>query len=102
MSDFVERLRKDKIKISGSGRKRCFDNTLVERLWRTVKYEGVKLRAYADGWDAEISLARFLWRYGHVRPHRSLGGRTPDVVDIEFATDPSGSELTSTEPVLVQ
>lgn len=101
-SDFVERLRKEKIKISWSGRKRCFDNILVERLWRTVKYEEVYLRAYEDGWDAEISLARFLWRYCHVRPHRSLGGRTPYVVYTETTTDPSRSELTITEPVLVQ
>jgi putative transposase len=101
-SVFVERLRKDKIKISWSGRKRCFDNILVERLWRTVKYEEVYLRAYEDGWDAEISLDRFLWRYGHVRPHRSLGGRTPDVVYTEATIDPSRSELTITEPVLVQ
>jgi putative transposase len=101
-SDFVERLRKDKIKISWSGRKRCFDNILVERLWRTVKYEEVYLRAYEDGWDAEISLARFLWRYCHVRPHRSLGGRTPYVVYTEATTDPSRSELTITEPALVQ
>jgi putative transposase len=101
-SVFVERLRKDKIKISWSGRKRCFDNILVERLWRTVKYEEVYLRAYEDGWDAEISLARFLWRYCHVRPHRSLGGRTPYVVYTEATTNPSCSELTITEPVSVQ
>jgi len=76
-TDFVARLQAEKIRISWSGRKRCYDNILVERLWRTVKYEEVYLRAYNDGWEAEISLARFLWRYCHVRPHSSLGGRTP-------------------------
>jgi putative transposase len=100
--DFVKRLREEKIKISWSGRKRCFDNILVERLWRTVKYEEVYIRAYEDGWDAEVSLARFLWRYCHVRPHRSLGGRTPHMVYSAIATDQSRSELTITEPVLVQ
>jgi putative transposase len=55
-------LKADEIWISWSGRKRCYDNILVERLWRTLKYEEVYLRAYSDGWDAEISLARFLWR----------------------------------------
>ena len=79
-SDFVARLQTEKIKISWSGRKRCYDNILVERLWRTVKYEEVYLRAYSDGWEAEINLARFLWRYCHVRPHSSLGGRTPHEV----------------------
>ena len=73
-SGFVDRLKAAEIKISWSGRGRCFDNILVERLWRTVKDEGVYLRAYSDGWEAEISLARFFWRYGHVRPHSTLGG----------------------------
>jgi putative transposase len=37
-ADFVARLRAEEIKVSWSGRKRCYDNILVERLWRTVKY----------------------------------------------------------------
>ncbi|WP_255448158.1 integrase core domain-containing protein, partial [Synechococcus sp. Ace-Pa] len=78
--DFVARLKAEEIKVSWSGRRRCYDNILVERLWRTVKYEEVYLRAYSDGWEAEISLARFLWRYCHVRPHSSLGGKTPNEV----------------------
>ncbi|WP_231598251.1 IS3 family transposase [Synechococcus sp. CBW1002] len=82
-ADFVARLKGERIQISWSGRKRCYDNILVERLWRTVKYEEVYLRAYSDGWDAEISLARFLWRYCHVRPHSSLGGKTPHAVYTE-------------------
>jgi putative transposase len=52
----------------------------VEFLRRTVQYEAVYLRAYSDGWEAEISLPRFLWRYCHVRPHSSLGEKTPDEV----------------------
>jgi putative transposase len=87
--DFVAQLKAEEIKISWSGRKRCYDNILVERLWRTVKYEEVSLRAYSDGWDAEISLARFLWRYCHVRPHSALGGRTPHEVYTE--TEPCSS-----------
>ena len=88
-SDFVARLQAEEIRISWSGKKRCYDNILVERLWRTVKYEEVYLRGYSDGWEAEISLARFLWRYCHVRPHSSLGGRTPHEVYSE--TDPCSS-----------
>jgi putative transposase len=79
-ADYVAKLQAEEIKISWSGRRRCYDNILVERLWRTLKYEEVYLRAYNDGWEAEISLARFLWRYGHVRPHSSLGGKTPHEV----------------------
>jgi putative transposase len=88
-SDFVARLQAEEIRISWSGKKRCYDNILVERLWRTVKYEEVYLRGYSDGWEAEISLARFLWRYCHVRPHSSLGGRTPHEVYTE--TEPCSS-----------
>ena len=50
-SAFVQRLKSEDIKISWSGKGRCFDNILVERLWRTVKYEEVYLRAYSDGWE---------------------------------------------------
>ena len=59
-SDFVARLREETIRISWSGRKRCYDNILVERLWRTLNYEEVYLHAYNDGWEAEVNLARFL------------------------------------------
>ncbi|MFZ9974991.1 MAG: IS3 family transposase [Vulcanococcus sp.] len=101
-ADFVGRLQAEKIKISWSGRKRCYDNILVERLWRTVKYEEVYIHAYSDGWEAEISLARFLWRYCHVRPHSSLGGKTPYAV--YTATEPSLSrpELTISGAKTVQ
>jgi putative transposase len=88
-SDFVARLQAEAIKISWSGRKRCYDNILVERLWRTVKYEEVYLHAYSDGWEAEVSLARFLWRYCYVRPHNSLGGKTPHEVYTDAEPCPS-------------
>jgi len=101
-SDFVARLQSEKIKISWSGRKRCYDNILVERLWRTVKYEEVYLHAYSDGWEAEISLARFLWRYCHVRPHSSLGGRTPHEVYTKIKPCSSRSELTTSGARSVQ
>lgn len=79
-SVFVARLQAEKIKISWSGRKHCYDNILVERLWRTLKYEEVVLRADNDGWEAEISLARFIRRTCHGRPHSAMGGRTPHEV----------------------
>ena len=100
--DFVARLQAEAIKISWSGRKRCYDNILVERLWRTVKYEEVYLHAYSDGWDAEISLDRFLWRYCHVRPHSSLGGRTTYEVYTEIEPCSSHPELTMSGAKTVQ
>ena len=101
-ADFVGRLQAEDIKISWSGRRRCYDNILVERLWRTVKYEEVYLRAYSDGWDAEISLARFLWRYCHVRPHSSLGGKTPHEVYSCIETHSSRPGLTMSGAKTVQ
>jgi putative transposase len=101
-TDLVGRLQADKIKISWSGRKRCYDNILVERLWRTVKYEEVYIHAYSDGWEAEISLARFLLSYCHVRPHSSLGGKTPYAVYSENEPTPSRLELTISGAKTVQ
>ncbi len=101
-SDFGARLKADEIRISWSGRKRWYDKILVERLWRTLKYEEVYLWAYSDGWEAEISLARFLWRYCHVRPHSSLGGKTPYVVYTESELSPSRLELTISGAKAVQ
>ena len=49
----------------------------IERLWRTVKYEEVYLRDYADGWQANNSLERYFDFYRNERPHRALGNRTP-------------------------
>jgi putative transposase len=67
---------------------------VVERLWWAVKYEEVYLHAYGDGWEAEISLARFLWRYCYVRPHSALGGRTPHEVYTESQSWSSRPGLT--------
>jgi putative transposase len=79
----VSLLQAQEIKTSWSGRKPCFGNILVERLWITIKYKEFYLRAFSDGWEPEISHARFLWRYCHVRPNSSLGGRTPYAVYID-------------------
>jgi putative transposase len=98
----VARLQAERIKISWSGRKRCFDNILVERLWRTVKYQEVYLRAYGDGWEAEINLARFLWRYSHAVTHSSLGGRTPHEVYTQTEHCSSRPELTMSGARTVQ
>ncbi len=98
----MTRLQAEEIKISWSGRKRCYDNILVKRLWRTVKYKEVYLRAYSDGWEAEISLARFLWRNCHARPHSSLGSRTPHEVYTENQPCSSRPELTMSGDGTVQ
>ena len=75
---FTELLLDQKIAISMDGRGAWRDNVFVERLWRTVKYEEVYLRAYDSVSDARASLGRYLDFYNSRRPHSSLGARTPE------------------------
>jgi putative transposase len=65
------------IAISMDGVGRAFDNIMVERLWRTVKYEDVYLRDYETPAEARLGLGRYFAYYNHQRRHRSLGRRTP-------------------------
>ena len=57
---FTSRLESRGVAISMDGRGRAIDNVLIERLWRSVKYEEVYLKDYADGWEAEASLSAIL------------------------------------------
>ena len=82
---FTARLAQADVAISMDGRGRALDNVFVERLWRSVKYEEVYLRDYADGWEAEASLARYFDFYCHRRVHQALGYRTPAQVYQEAA-----------------
>ncbi len=75
--EFLRVLRARGIQISMSGRGRCFDNILTERLWRTVKYEEVYLREYADGHELIRRLRASFGYYNGDRPHQALGYRTP-------------------------
>lgn len=74
---FTERLEARGVAVSMDGRGRALDNVFVERLWRTVKYEEVYLRDYADGWEAERRLRWYFHFYCHRRRHSALGNRTP-------------------------
>jgi putative transposase len=75
---FIGLLLDNKIAISMDGRGSWRDNVFVERLWRSVKYEEVYLRAYDSVGDARASLGRYLIFYNALRPHSSLDARTPD------------------------
>jgi putative transposase len=74
---FTSRLERCGVAISMDGRGRALDNVFVERLWRSVKYEEVYLKDYADGWHAERSLADYFQFYCQQRIHQALGYRTP-------------------------
>jgi putative transposase len=75
---FTGLLLENGIAISMDGRGSWRDNVFVERLWRSVKYEEVYLRAYDSVGDARASLGRYLIFYNALRPHSSLDARTPD------------------------
>ena len=79
-SDFIKVLAAWEIRISMDGKGAWRDNVFVERLWRTIKYEEVYLRAYASVSEARASIGRYLGFYNSRRPHSSLDGKTPDQV----------------------
>ena len=54
------------------------DNVFVERLWKSVKYEEVYLRAYTSVSEARASIGRYLDFYNSRRPHQGLARQTPD------------------------
>ena len=76
--DFTSVLLKNDIAISMDGKGAWRDNVFVERLWRSIKYEEVYLRAYDSVAEARTSIGRYLTFYNGRRPHSSLDRRTPD------------------------
>ena len=75
---FTGLLADNGIRISMDGKGAWRDNVFVERLWRSVKYEEVYLKAYDSVAEARASIGRYLDFYNRKRPHSSLGARTPD------------------------
>ena len=71
------------------GKGRYADNILLERLWRTVKYEEVYLKAYSSGREAKAGLDAYFHFYNNQRPHQALGYRTPAEA---FSEDPAPSD----------
>jgi putative transposase len=65
------------ISISMDGRGRWMDNVFIERLWRSLKYEDVYLKGYADGREAKAGIAAWIVFYNTGRPHQALDGRAP-------------------------
>ena len=77
-SGFTDVLVRNGIAISMDGKGSWRDNVFVERLWRSIKYEEVYLRAYDTVSEARASLGRYLTFYNGQRPHSSLDRQTPD------------------------
>ena len=96
---FTGLLEQNGIRISMDGKGSYNDNLFIERLWRTVKYEEVYLKAYEDGKDARISLGSYFRFYNTERPHQSLGYLTPfEVFDSSQVEKTGGSLVQSVAP----
>jgi putative transposase len=78
--EFTSVLNESGVAISMDGRGRCMDNVFVERLWRSIKYEEVYLKAYQNGTEARKGIGAYLAFYNQERPHQALGYRSPGQV----------------------
>jgi putative transposase len=81
---FTSVLASNGIAISMDGKGAWRDNVFVERLWRSIKYEEVYLKAYDSVSEARASIGRYLDFYNRRRPHASLDRRTPDQAYFEL------------------
>ena len=74
---FTQVLKDAGIRISMDGKGRWMDNVMIERLWRSLKYECVYLHAFETGSEARKGIGDWIDYYNQRRPHSSLDGRTP-------------------------
>jgi putative transposase len=74
---FIETLAAQGVQISMDGKDRFLDNIFIERLWRSLKYEEVFLKAYASVTEARLGIGAWLAFYNDERKHQALGYRTP-------------------------
>ena len=68
------------VAISMDGRGRFMDNIFIERLWRSIKYEEVHLKAYADGREARAGICSWMTFYNFRRPHQAMNNQMPMAV----------------------
>src|SRR6202158_3778335 len=74
---FTAKLEAAGITISMDGRGRFMDNIFIALLWRSIKYEEVHLKAYADGREARTGIGRWIDFYNHRRPHQAMSNQQP-------------------------
>lgn len=75
--EFTNKLKDHGVAISMDGKGRAIDNVMIERLWRTVKYEDIYLKEYVSGADLHKGLKSYFEYYTSVRKHSSLDRQTP-------------------------
>jgi putative transposase len=86
---FTGVLKEAGVRISMAGRGRAYDNILIERLWRSVKYEDVYMRDYGTPAEARSGLERYFAFYNFARPHQALDWQTPGEV---YGATPTGEQ----------
>jgi putative transposase len=84
--EFTGALKSSNIKISMDGKGRWTDNVFIERLWRSLKYEEVYLKAYETIPEARAGIKEWIRFYNHERTHQSLGRQTPEQVYFSQST----------------
>lgn len=77
---FTGRLIAAGVAISMDGRGRFLDNIFIERLWRSIKYEEIHLKAYADGREARAGIGLWMEFYNTRRPHQAMNNQMPMAV----------------------
>lgn len=81
--EYLSILKQEDIKISMDSKGRCFDNILVERFWRNLKYEDIYIKDYQNFEELEAGISEYIEFYNYSRPHQSLNYKTPYEVYIE-------------------
>lgn len=74
---WTDRMKRIGVRISMDGRGRCINNIVIERLWRSTKYECVYLRAWETGSQVRADIGQWMTFDNHQRPHAAHSGRPP-------------------------
>lgn len=92
--EYIKLLEERGVAISMDGKGRWIDNVFVERVWRSLKYEEVYLKAYDSTAEARAGIAAWIEFYNYERPHQSLGYKTPwDVYSSNTAPAAEGANI---------
>jgi len=78
--EWIGRLKELEITISMDGKRRWIDNVMIERFWRSIKYEDIYLKSYENGRELERGIHAYMMRYNFERPHQALKEATPDEI----------------------
>jgi len=89
---WLDALRAEGIAISMDGKGRWIDNVVIERFWRSLKYEDIYLRDYADGRALERGIAKYIALYNDWRPHETFDYLTPSAVYSGATTPPKEAQ----------